>query len=84
MRGKVKMFNAERHFGFIRTDGNADGIFFHGNSIIGDFEPANGDRVTFVVQPSKRKPGSSEAIEVRLVSDDEPDGMSLASVFADR
>ena len=42
-------------------------IFFHINNVIGDLEPLKGDRVEFEIRQSVRKPGSLEAVQVKLL-----------------
>jgi cold shock CspA family protein len=66
--GKVKMFS-QKGYGFIRQDGatDNDGIFFHIDNVVGDREPDINDRVEFMLRESKRKPGTMEAVDVRLV-----------------
>jgi cold shock CspA family protein len=60
---------SERGFGFINQDGADDdrGIFFHVGNVLGDFEPQAKDRVEFEVRESARKPGSVEAVQVKLL-----------------
>jgi cold shock CspA family protein len=66
--GYVKRFS-EKGFGFIRKDGATGDaeIFFHINNVIGDLEPLKGDRVEFEIRQSVRKPGSLEAVQVKLL-----------------
>jgi CspA family cold shock protein len=63
--GTVKFFNAEKGFGFISREGDAD-IFVHFSNIQGDGYKslAEGDKVEFVVAPGKK---GDEAQQVRVV-----------------
>lgn len=48
MHGTIKMWNAEKGFGFISPEGGPD-IFFHVTVLVGDdWDPEPGMRVTFV------------------------------------
>lgn len=69
--GQVKWFG-DRYFGFIRNYDDKE-IFFHGRSAV-DFDPLQlqydeygdvFDIVVYRIQPSKRKPNSVEAVDVR-------------------
>ena len=78
---------SEKGWGFLRQDGGVGdaGIFFHFRNVVSDVELQNGDHVEFETQQSKRKPGSLEAVQVRLLSDNEPPtGAALATLFGDR
>lgn len=50
MDGKVTYFNRERGFGFIRTDGEPDDLFFH----ISDVEDPGNDAVILYPEPGER------------------------------
>lgn len=55
MKGKVKMFDAKKGYGFIKAEDNSD-VFFHYSSIVMDgFKTANpGDEVEFEVSKPTR------------------------------
>jgi CspA family cold shock protein len=57
MKGKVKMFNKEKGYGFIRTDDNRD-VFFHHSSILMDgYKTAEpGEPVEFEVEETDKGP----------------------------
>ena len=57
MKGKVKMFNKEKGYGFIRTEDGKD-VFFHHSSILMDgYKTAEtGEPVEFEVEDSDRGP----------------------------
>ena len=66
--GRVKTFS-QKGFGFIKQDEAADdrGIFFHMANVVGDLEPNENDRVEFEIRESVRKPGTMEAVQVKLL-----------------
>lgn len=55
MKGKVKMFDAKKGYGFIKAEDNSD-VFFHYSSIVMDgFKTANpGDVVEFEVSKTDK------------------------------
>ena len=54
MRGKIKMFNPERGFGFITpADGGAD-VFFHVSQCSAGDNVASGDNVSFEIETDGR------------------------------
>ena len=55
MKGKVKMFDAKKGYGFIKAEDNSD-VFFHYSSIVMDgFKTANpGDEVEFEVSKTDK------------------------------
>ena len=53
MKGKVKMFNAERGFGFITGDDSKD-VYVHVSSIEGGAALASGDSVEYDVESGER------------------------------
>lgn len=55
MKGKVKMFNAERGFGFITGEDGKD-TYFHKSSVEGGATLAVGDSVEYEVEPGDRGP----------------------------
>jgi CspA family cold shock protein len=53
--GSVKMFSADRGYGFIKPDGGGADIFFHVSSVRkGNGEPEPGASVTFEVGVDER------------------------------
>jgi CspA family cold shock protein len=63
--GKVKMFNAERGFGFIRPDDGGDDIFFHVTALREGDEITKDVSVTFEVGTDP-KTGKTKAVSVDL------------------
>ena len=55
MKGKVKMFNAARSFGFIAGDDGKD-VYVHISAIEGGAALATGDAVEYEVESSDRGP----------------------------
>ena len=55
MKGKVKMFNIERGFGFITGDDGKD-VYVHTSAIEGGVTLAPGDAVEYEVETSERGP----------------------------
>ncbi len=53
MKGKVKMFNNERGFGFITGDDGKD-VYVHSSAIQGGTSFAIGDEVEYEVEQSDR------------------------------
>jgi len=53
MKGKVKMFNTERSFGFISGDDGKD-VYVHSTSIEGGATLAPGDAVEYEVESGER------------------------------
>jgi len=53
MKGKVKMFNAERSFGFITGDDGKD-VYVHTSAIEGGAVLTAGDAVEYEVESSER------------------------------
>lgn len=71
--GKVTYWNVERGFGFIRPDEprNAEPIFAHVSKVDPDFDyddiPKD-TRVSYEIGESKRRPGTLEAKEIKVIS----------------
>jgi cold shock protein len=65
-RGKIKMFNEDRGFGFIKPDDGGADVFFHVSALREGDEINVGKAVTFEagVDP---KTGKSKAVNVDLV-----------------
>ncbi len=55
MKGTVKMFNAERGFGFITGDDGKD-VYVHSTAVEGGATLAVGDKVEFDVEAGDRGP----------------------------
>jgi CspA family cold shock protein len=64
--GKIKMFNDEKGFGFIRPDDGSTDVFFHVSSLREGDDVTVGKAVTFEtgVDP---KSGKTKAVSVDLV-----------------
>ncbi len=68
MEGQIKTIREDRGFGFIATN-NGEEYFFHASQVGGAFfDLAEGDEVEFETQPSRKKPGKLEAVNVRTVN----------------
>jgi len=66
--GKVRMWDANRGFGFITPDNGAVDLFVHINAVADGLDALQvGTRVSFNERPSKKKPGSYEAIDVQVI-----------------
>lgn len=65
MKGKVKMFNKEKGFGFITTEEGND-VFFHYSELqVEGFKTAEpGEEVEFEVQDSPRGPRASKIVKL--------------------
>ncbi|MCL5427796.1 MAG: cold shock domain-containing protein [Candidatus Marsarchaeota archaeon] len=55
MKGKVKMFNAARGFGFITGDDGKD-VYVHVSSVAGGAALATGDSVEYEVEQGDKGP----------------------------
>jgi CspA family cold shock protein len=64
--GKVKMFNDEKGFGFIKPDDGSADVFFHVTALREGDEIARDKAVTFEVGTDP-KSGKTKAISVDLV-----------------
>jgi CspA family cold shock protein len=65
-RGKIKMFNEDKAFGFIKPDDGGADVFFHVSGLREGDEITVGKAVTFEVGVDP-KSGKSKAIGVDLV-----------------
>ncbi|VVB68558.1 'Cold-shock' DNA-binding domain protein [Candidatus Norongarragalina meridionalis] len=63
MKGKVKMFNAERGFGFITGEDGKD-VYVHTSSIEGGAALAVGDSVEYEVEVADRGPRAKNVKKV--------------------
>ena len=65
MKGTVKMFNADKGFGFIHAEDGKD-VFFHYSSLLMDaFKTANqGEKVEFDVEETEKGP---RAINIKKI-----------------
>lgn len=63
MKGKVKMFNAARGFGFITGDDGKD-VYVHTSAIEGGAVLAVGDAVDYEVESSERGPRAKNVKKV--------------------
>jgi cold shock protein len=64
--GKIKMFNGDRGFGFIKPDDGGDDIFFHVSALREGDEISQGKPVSFETGVDK-KSGKTKAVSVDLV-----------------
>ena len=64
--GKVKMYNADRGFGFIQPNTGGEDLFFHVSDLQEGDDVATGAAVTFELG-NDRKTGRSKATSVDLV-----------------
>jgi cold shock protein len=64
--GKIKMFNEDKGFGFIKPDDGGDDIFFHVSALRDGDEISQGKTVSFEMGVDK-KSGKAKAVSVDLV-----------------
>jgi len=64
--GKIKMFNEDRGFGFIKPDNGGDDVFFHVSALREGDEITKGAAVGFEVGVDE-KSGKTKAVSVDLV-----------------
>lgn len=62
--GTVKFFNEGKGFGFIIDDETQKESFVHVSNVVDKIQ--EGDKVTFDVVPSEKKPGNYDAMNVKL------------------
>ena len=57
--GKIKNWNSDRGFGFIRPDGKSEDVFVHVSEFekAGLSEPNEGDQVRFEIEADRRTGG---------------------------
>jgi cold shock protein len=63
MKGKVKMFNTERGFGFITGDDGKD-VYFPGTAVEGGATLSVGDAVEYEVEPGERGPRAKDVKKI--------------------
>ena len=63
--GKIKMFNGDKGFGFIKPDDGGTDVFFHLTALREGDEIAVGKAVTFEIGVDQ-KSGKSKAVSVDL------------------
>lgn len=63
--GKIKMFNEDKGFGFIRPDDGSGDVFFHVTALRDGDEITQGKAVTYEVGVDE-KTGKSKAVSVDL------------------
>jgi CspA family cold shock protein len=64
--GKIKMFNEEKGFGFIKPDDGSDDVFFHVSALREGDEIIKGAVVSFEMGADP-KTGKNKAVSVDLV-----------------
>jgi CspA family cold shock protein len=64
--GKIKMFNGDRGFGFIKPDDGGVDIFFHVSALREGDEISQGKAVSFDIGVDK-KSGKSKAVSLDLI-----------------
>jgi CspA family cold shock protein len=68
--GTVKFFNEGKGFGFIKPDSGGDDVFVHANELqksrVEYLE--EGQKVQFDLGPSKKKPGKTVAINLKVLN----------------
>ncbi len=67
MTGNVKVWDANRGFGFVIPDLGGEDLFCHVRSLPEHIELSEGQQVRFAEAPSRRKPGKFEAVAVEVV-----------------
>lgn len=65
--GRIKMYNADRGFGFITPDNGTDDLFFHISDVRGIDSPAPGVPVQYQVGEGRKGPA---AVDVRAAADE--------------
>jgi cold shock CspA family protein len=81
MIGTVTKYVSNRSFGFIRELGDhPTEQFFHLEDVVGRIVLKEGDLVSFLIEPSKTKPGKTHAVDVCLQKRDEISAASAAEV----
>jgi CspA family cold shock protein len=65
-QGKIKMFNEDKRFGFIRPDDGSTDVFFHESALREGDEITVGKSVSFEVGVDQ-KTGKSKAVSVDLI-----------------
>ena len=63
--GKIKMFNEDKGFGFIKRDDGGDDIFFHVSALRDGDEITQGEAVKFEIGVDP-KSGKTKAVSVDL------------------
>jgi CspA family cold shock protein len=67
MTGKVRMWS-EKGFGFICPDAGGNDVFVHITRCVDGIEALHeGQRVQFNERESRKKPGTVEAVDVRVI-----------------
>jgi CspA family cold shock protein len=64
--GKIKMFNEDKGFGFIKPDDGSDDVYFHVSALRDGDEISQGKAVSFEMGVDK-KSGKTKAVSVDLV-----------------
>ena len=69
MTGTVKWFNAEKGYGFITPDDGSEDVFVHFSAIVAEgFKTlAEGQKVTFDVEPDPKNSSKMRAVNVTAI-----------------
>jgi cold shock protein len=68
LTGKVKMWNADKGYGFITPDAGGVDLFCHISSVAEGIDALReGQKVSFSERQSRKKPGTLEAVDVQVI-----------------
>ena len=64
MTGRIKTWNSKKGFGFLIPDGGGDDLFFHVSSVLGDYEPREGDVVDYTMGQGRDRRARAENVKL--------------------